>query len=389
MYGTLANPLQVTPGSIATQEQDAQRRAALADALMGQQMQAGPSKGLNILMPFLQVAAANFQNKRADTAASEALNKRLTWEGEQKRAALTEERDWEKKLQSEVRAQREKDADAWGLKGRQKAIYIAEGKIIEDAKPDKPTIASLAERAAQGDKAAEATLARMQRFEADKAAAGRAPERGPDPLAIQRELEWYKSLSPEERAQVDHIKGRDKGGMTVYDPATGNPIYQTGGGAELTTPVRTNLQEGITGAETSLSNLKAVGDKFADEYLTYGGRAKAALGGVLDKAGVGGDLSGFNAKRTQFRNEVNQLWNTYRKEITGAGAGVKELEMLKDSMMNDEQGPQEFQAAYSQFMEKAQRELELKKQQLGGGAPAAPKGAPKRMRFTADGELIE
>ena len=166
---------------------------------------------------------------------------------------------------------------------------------------------------------------------------------------------------------------------------TGNPIYQSGGGGELTNPVKTDLQKGILGAQESLGDLDAIGNKFASNYLTYSGRGKAALGSVLDKAGIDNGLTQFNADRTAFVNQLNQTFNQYRKEITGAAAGEKEMERLLASMMNEEQGPEAFQAAYSQFKEAAQRNLALKQQQLQGGglpqiAPNSGPGTPRTRR---------
>ena len=372
-FGTIRNPLTLG----ASGQSDGSAYRALAESLASQQMQAGPSSGLNVLQAILgPLAQVANMNRAAEADSAYEQNRMKQYEEFQARQA-EQERAAKMAETASRRGELEKLADQYQLQGPARLQFLQTGEV--------PSQLLEAPKQATGYDAWLAAQPPEVQAKAYQVKAGLAPRAqapatgGQDALAIQRELEWYQTLSPEEKAQVDHLKGRDKGGTTVYDPVTGNPIYQSGGGgAELTNPVKTDLQKGILGAQESLGDLDAIGNKFASNYLTYSGRGKAAVGSFLDKAGIDNGLTQFNADRTAFVNQLNQTFNQYRKEITGAAAGEKEMERLLASMMNEEQGPEAFQAAYSQFKEAAQRNLALKQRQLqGGGLPQiAPNSGP-------------
>lgn len=209
-----------------------------------------------------------------------------------------------------------------------------------------------------------------------KASGGGAPA----PLADARFLSWYESLSPEQRALYDQGKGRNKKGVTVYDPNTGQPIMEMGGGSgELGKPVQNKLQTDILDAENTLANLEAAGGKFSEDYLTLGGKAKAAAGATLDKLGLP-DIGGakeFNAKRSTLIQDVDQFFQEYRRYITGAAAAQREIEDLKKASLDSSLGPTEFMSRYSNLMNKMRSEVDRKKQQLNQGIrPAQPQQQP-------------
>lgn len=200
------------------------------------------------------------------------------------------------------------------------------------------------------------------------------------PLADARFLSWYESLSPEQRALYDQGKGRNKKGVTVYDPNTGQPIMEMGGGSgELGKPVQNKLQTDILDAENTLANLEAAGGKFSEDYLTLGGRTKAAAGAALDKLGLPdfGGAKEFNAKRSTLIQDVDQFFQEYRKYITGAAAAQREIEDLKKASLDSSLGPTEFMSRYSNLMNKMRSEVDRKKQQLNQGIrPAQPQQQP-------------
>jgi len=144
------------------------------------------------------------------------------------------------------------------------------------------------------------------------------------------------------------------------------------GQQQLTKPNATKVQENIMNAESALSNLDSIANRFSGDYLTYSGRIKAGAGRLLDKAGMDTDMTKMNATRAQFRNEVNQFFNQYRKDITGAAASEKELEQLKDSILNENMGPAEFKAAYDQFVTKVKGQLEMNKKIARSGVKVSP-----------------
>lgn len=134
--------------------------------------------------------------------------------------------------------------------------------------------------------------------------------------------------------------------------------FSQGGSMDITKPVKTDVQKKMFSALETLDNLGSVADKFSADYLTVEGRGKAFIGEQLDYLGQNGDLVQFSAKKQAFNNEVMQMFNSYRKEITGAAASEKEMKQLLDSMVNANLPPQKFMATYNQFMEKARSNLE-------------------------------
>lgn len=150
-------------------------------------------------------------------------------------------------------------------------------------------------------------------------------------------------------------------------------------------PTKTNaskIQQDVLKAQTALKDLHKVADTHSDEFLTTWGRIKAGLGSALDKMNSdAGGLADFNAQRTQFSNAAKQMFNQYRKEITGAAASEKEMKDLLESMFNDDQGPKEFKASFDLFMEKAEENLRMAQQNATQGIDIegrneVPAGAP-------------
>ena len=145
-----------------------------------------------------------------------------------------------------------------------------------------------------------------------------------------------------------------------FNPETGKQ--------DPTKSVKTQEQKAIISAEKALSDLDKVADTHSDEFLTTFGRIKASIGSALDKMDVdAGGLADFNAKRTKFANAAKQLFNNYRREITGAAASEKEMKDLLESMLNEGQGPRAFRASFDLFMEKARDNLLLARENAREG----------------------
>lgn len=140
-----------------------------------------------------------------------------------------------------------------------------------------------------------------------------------------------------------------------------------------TTSNQTGIQKGILEAESALRDLSGIADYHSDEFLTNVGRIKASAGSFLDKMDLNTlSLADFNAQRTKFANATNQFFNSYRKEITGAAAGEKEMEDIKNSILNDELGPRAFKSAFEQFFEKAEANLNAKREAAREGINVSP-----------------
>jgi hypothetical protein len=176
----------------------------------------------------------------------------------------------------------------------------------------------------------------------------------------------------------------NKGGQIRYlddiSPVQKGGTGLTANGNSTPTPAtQSQLQQDIT---TSLSNLKrmdSIKDKYVSSYLTYAGQARAGLGAFMSKAFNSRNDANFVQGRTKFVNDIQQLFNQYRKEITGAAAAVQELDRLKASMLNEDMSPLEFEAAYSQFRDFSERALQLKQQLIREGIPVGSAEFGQRM----------
>jgi len=163
------------------------------------------------------------------------------------------------------------------------------------------------------------------------------------------------------------------------------------GASDLTNAVTTKEQNAVITARQNIAKLGGIGEKFAEEYLTVFGKARAYGGGILDKLGGVGDVidgmiesvagggssQTFAANQKVFHQKVEQFFNAYRKEITGAQAAIKELEILRDAMLTTDLGPEAFMASWNEFMAVAERGLQEHKDtlRLGLDTSAAPEAS--------------
>jgi hypothetical protein len=172
----------------------------------------------------------------------------------------------------------------------------------------------------------------------------------------------YQPGTPEFNAKWEQAK--KSGGQNIS-------LTVDNGKQEMTKSTATDVQGQILDAEKELSSLDAIANKYSGEFLTYKGRLKAYAGKQFDRAGVDSALTGFNAKRTAFKNEVNQFFNKYKKEITGAAASEQEMIDLRNSIFNEDLGPEEFMSAYNQFKDKARKNYEMNKRTARSGVDVA------------------
>ena len=159
----------------------------------------------------------------------------------------------------------------------------------------------------------------------------------------------------------------------------------------------------MTGKLKQLAELDLIGDQFSNDYLTVFGAAAAKAGGVLDKLGAAGefvddvsqkifgtkDLTEFNAKRRNFRNNVDQFFQQYRIEVTGAQAAIKELEMLRNIVLNPDLGPTAFKEVWQDFVAKAEEGLRQHQQFLREGIPVGPQPSILRSLEPGESQLME
>lgn len=118
----------------------------------------------------------------------------------------------------------------------------------------------------------------------------------------------------------------------------------------------TKLQTQVLNSEKTLVKLRKIGDDLDDSFLTYQGKVGAKFGSILDQLGVskgtpvvGGAVKHAAAARA-FKNQVQQHFNAYRKEITGAAAAIAELDRLEQSFLTDKNmGPETFKTVLNQM----------------------------------------
>lgn len=180
--------------------------------------------------------------------------------------------------------------------------------------------------------------------------------------------------------QLDDFAPIPKKGTTITGDGAGGFTFDMGGmdlgnGVASPTSKTTNdLQGDISSGLNTLNNLKQVAGSYKGAYLTYPGQARAEVGNKINKLFGSSVDKEFRQGKTKFVNGIEQMFNQYRKEITGAAASVQELDRLKKSMLNADMSPDEFEAAYQQFDNIVRTSLSLKQQMLAQGLPVGDIG---------------
>jgi spore coat protein CotH len=169
--------------------------------------------------------------------------------------------------------------------------------------------------------------------------------------------------------KLDNISPIPKAGMSVSVDKDGNITYEQGGwgNTNLTKPTVTDLQKDIITGQDYLNRLDLIMKDFKPKYLTYMGKGRENLAIFNDKAsGSSGDKE-YLTGVTKFNTGVEQLFNQYRKEITGAAAALAELDRLKASMLNKDMSPEQFEAAEQQLRELITSTMTIKQDLLNRG----------------------
>ena len=137
----------------------------------------------------------------------------------------------------------------------------------------------------------------------------------------------------------------------------------------LSKPTQTEIEKDTLGLSTQLGDLTALKESYSRDYLTYGGRLKGWSLRQQSKAGMklGKEGKQFVGGMRQFIEGVEQVFNQYRKEITGAQAAMKEIAMLRNSILNKEMSPDEFEYSYNRYISQIQRQFRLKTKFLREG----------------------
>jgi hypothetical protein len=198
----------------------------------------------------------------------------------------------------------------------------------------------------------------------------------------QQNPEYAAFLEAKRRAGGTNVTVQNPGLALSYDEE-GRPVVNFGGG--MTKPNVTKTEASIVAAQNQLRSLRTVGEQVADKYLTYQGRVEGALGGVQDKLGMDSEMANYNAERGAALQGVEQFFNQYRKEITGAAAAAQELDALKKAVINSDLGPREFKARYNALIAQIEGGLRADVQRLGGSVQDAPNTPMPNQRVQSNG----
>lgn len=160
----------------------------------------------------------------------------------------------------------------------------------------------------------------------------------------------------------DWIVSNKKAGATTVNVNTGN--------MPLTKPVTNDTQKDVISADVQLGNLRQIKKDYQQSFLTYGGKLKNFADRTMakvDPTSLSKEDRGLLGKQTQFKQQVNRVFNSYRREITGAAASVQELTSLKDAIINTDLSAPEFEAAYDSYERELMRTARLKRKLLREG----------------------
>jgi hypothetical protein len=153
-----------------------------------------------------------------------------------------------------------------------------------------------------------------------------------------------------------------------------------------TTPMETTLQKGILEDLQILGGVNAASGRAQDEFFTYAGRAKGFAAEKMEK--FFGDAPGpwktHLEKQQAWKNETEQLFQVYRKKVTGAQAAIKEIENLRQIMLNKEMSKSQFLGSVNQIREKVSRSLRLQRKLLREGFDLGNPADVKRMQERGD-----
>ena len=214
------------------------------------------------------------------------------------------------------------------------------------------------------------------RFNADfglkvSEAARRANEPA-DEYGRYRQEELAAGREPLSRIQFSQAK--QKSTRFVSDGDGGFEFYDgPNGGAPFGKKVVNQLETDFANSATLLTRMDRIGglagidpetgrrSEDAARMLTYRGQGEDWLATVAEKAGVPPSEAQRQAieLRTRFTTSVEQLFNAYRKEITGAAAAVQALERLKKSFLTVDMSPAQFEAAYSEYRRELMRAMRV------------------------------
>lgn len=162
-----------------------------------------------------------------------------------------------------------------------------------------------------------------------------------EPTKTQQNFETYEKLLETDPAKAQAFKQFASQGTTIQmpgiDPKTGEPVFAP------TYKTTSDIQETIRKDQEALRGLDRVKQNIHPELLTATGRLKTQIAKTSDWLGVASPSQAERLKAVEhFLTPVEQFFNQYRKDITGAAASMQEIQRLREATINSNLGPNQF-----------------------------------------------
>jgi hypothetical protein len=218
---------------------------------------------------------------------------------------------------------------------------------------------------------------------------------------------WYKNNPNATDEQIFEFMA-NKGGREIFftTDKDGKTVMRIGPKMtnhssllnEMEPSTKATLEKDIASTFEQLDSLERIGKGAVLESLTAKGWAKNKLYKVKDW------LNMADTNEAQWLQDVSGWWSQVelvfqgiRHEITGAQAAIKELNMLREDMLNKKMTQNQFVGVYNTFLQKAKRALRIKQYLLRNNDFSAAKldevfnsvGDPTLTKSAIDGRGAE
>jgi hypothetical protein len=361
LFGTIRNPLTVG----ASGQSDGSAYRALAESLAANSQQAGPSSGLNALQAILGPLSQVMNMNRAAEADQAFESRRMKeYEGFRTREADAE-RARKMAEGTATRAQREKDADQYGLTGLMRAKYVAEGEIPDSA---------LAAPKQQGPIKVGRSLVDPVTFQpvyTDPAAPsqGRAPSRVEELQGLGATKEQILAAMLGGGGQQAPSGYRQTEGGTL-EPIPGGPADQSA----RPQPIAPEVAARLSLTDEYLNNADTIREQIA------GGTMTGPIDAATARAGYG--------QQGETRRQIMSGVDALRRGLTGAGMSQSEADDYVQRYLPAVQDTADSLLSKHDQLVKELSGYRANLQQGRGPAAAAPGTAPKRLKYNpATGDL--
>lgn len=169
--------------------------------------------------------------------------------------------------------------------------------------------------------------------------------------------------------QIEKISGVPSKTSLVVGPDGTVQFQQGAGGTETTVGAKTQMQKDVLAIADQLNALKPALENYSSDLLTYQGKLKRWALNKASRAGIdiGKENEAFVARARLVQEGLETVFNIYRKQITGAQAVMKELTMLRYSILNKNLSPAEFDASVKRFIKLGQDAINLRMDLMNKG----------------------